>query len=128
MRHHIPVISSESLLLNEHPNIKTLVSALHYINDRTQLIEGMAVVQHGIEILKLNNKQAQQLELNFKISKHKPETLLSQLGILFNPDELEALNPYDLCLVLIRELQLGTGSAIYMRFFLDLVQQALVEF
>lgn len=110
---HIPIISSESLLLKSSSKVNFLINLLHYLND----LENRAVIYELLVFLsgeKENHHQfiAQHLE--------KPYDLL-QTYYGFEIDSLKQKSTYDLLEHAIKQFDLAPSSDAYINYLMDTV-------
>ena len=110
---HIPIISSESLLLKSSSKVNFLINLLHYLND----LENRAVIYELLVFLsgeKENHHQfiAQHLE--------KPYDLL-QTYYGFEIDSLKQKSTYDLLEHAIKQFDLASSSDAYINYLMDTV-------
>lgn len=118
----IPVISSDSLLLSNNPEIHCLISFLKYLNNPGDHIQAAVILEHIIDD---NNLLPLYLE---KLKQEKSIwNILKESDISLNPDSFWQKNTFDCCLEIIRELKLEKKSPQYIRFFLDQVNEYLVH-
>ncbi|HEX7410746.1 MAG TPA: UvrD-helicase domain-containing protein, partial [Bacteroidales bacterium] len=127
----IPVVSSESLLLSASPEVKMMVAMLRILLNPADKV---AVVEAIHLMAKWNSGGSEDLHKvwsgvlpNIRGEAPIPQTgfieFLQQLGIDFNPTNLQRLPLYDLCEQLIRMFGLNTNPNAYLQFFLDVVHK-----
>lgn len=120
IEHNIPVVSRESLLLNNAKEIIVLTSFLKYILNQHDFISASVVINYlylyqwfseekYIEFLKLVN-------LNKSTSLIK---LFNQAGIKIDELKIATSNLYDCCVEISKALKLNETNPQYIRFFLD---------
>jgi ATP-dependent exoDNAse (exonuclease V) beta subunit len=121
----VPVVSSDSLLLANKLEINTLVSFLTYINNKQNRVAGSAVLNYLLHNGKINNNQFNAALINAGLGKSLFEILLS-FGITIHENDLSLGNLFDNCLSIIKALELNKTAPLYIRFFLDEVNEFLV--
>jgi ATP-dependent exoDNAse (exonuclease V) beta subunit len=113
----IPVISSESLLLDNHPKVRFLVQLIRFVYEETTPFQAYPLLAYLA--------QAQN-----KISVHQyiKTSLEDALGFFksefgFNPKTLITASLYDFCLMAMGAFSLANGKDAYLQFFLDIVSE-----
>lgn len=113
----IPVISSESLLLDNHPKVRFLVQLIRFVYEETTPFQAYPLLAYLA--------QAQN-----KISVHQyiKTSLEDALGFFksefgFNPKTLTTASLYDFCLMAMGAFSLANGKDAYLQFFLDIVSE-----
>ncbi len=121
MEIEVPVISSDSLLLKNNQEINCLVAFLTYLNNPFDDISAAVVLNY----LSDNNK----LDKNIKELVRAKDlfTALRSLNINFNNRSFNQKNILDICIEIITKLQLEKKNSQYIRFFLDEVNDYLVN-
>jgi ATP-dependent exoDNAse (exonuclease V) beta subunit len=121
MEVEIPVISSDSLLLKNNKEINCLTSFLTYLNNPFDDISAAVVLNY----LSDNNK----LSGNIKELVRSKDlfAVLRSLNINLNNHSFNQKNILDICIEIITKLQLEKQSPQYIRFFLDEVNDYLVN-
>lgn len=119
---NIPVISSDSLLLKNNPAVNCIISFLKYINNPFDSISGAAVVTY------ISSKYPDYAELLNKLTTSKSLfTVLKSLAIHLSFDSFVQKNIFDSCVEIITKLHLEKNNPQYIRFFLDEVNDYLVN-
>ena len=117
----IPVISSESLLLDNHPKVRFLVQLIRFVYQETTpyqaypLLAYLAQTQNKISVHEYIKKSLGNASEFFK----------SEFG--FNPEALNTASIYDFCLMGIRSFSLANGKDAYLQFFLDVVSEVSLK-
>jgi ATP-dependent exoDNAse (exonuclease V) beta subunit len=121
MEEKIPVISSESLLLKNNAEVNCLVAFLTYLNDPSNMISAAVVLNYISDNTKLseNLKELSRTKDLFKV--------LRSLNITIDSRSFYQKNILDVCIEIIQHLGLEKKDAQYIRFFLDEVNDYLVN-
>lgn len=123
----IPVISSDSLLLNNSAEINFIFSVLKYLANNTDSITQAEIIEYlvakgyiGPASIDAEKKGPVTLDelLSFK-NKHGLQIIVEKAGIVFNTNYLSKLALYELCEELIRIFKLNKQPNAYVQFFLD---------
>ena len=121
---NIPVISSESLLLEQSTEIRFVLNFLRFIGDtkhpqyRFKIIEFLAA-QRGVK-----NKQHISSEEVSEMCKKSPGRFLSFIALYipdFNVDKWRRFSLLNLCHKITQSFQLEKTASAYVPFFLDVV-------
>lgn len=124
MKHNIPVVSSDSLLLKNNLEVNTLVAFLSYLHNEDDQISAASVINY----LRYSGKTdedsftAHLKQLSGKSSLYK---ILQDRGIDLDPSELLLKNLLDICIEVSEKLNLHHNNHLYIRFFLDEVSEFL---
>lgn len=119
---NIPVISSDSLLLKNNPCVNCIISFLKYLNNPFDSISAAAVVTY------VASKRPDYAEfLNNLNSSKNLFTVLKNQSIHLSGDSFVQKNIFDTCIEIITKLQLNNNSPQYIRFFLDEVNDYMVN-
>ncbi|MDI1356486.1 MAG: UvrD-helicase domain-containing protein [bacterium] len=125
MEQQIPIVSSDSLLLKNNLEINTVLCYLKYLQNNDDVISAAAVVNYLHQAGKMNKD-----ELHLFLKDLAKGTSLFQIfkkcNIHFRENELALNNVFDNCVEFIKALQLTDTNYIYIRFFLDEVNEYLV--
>lgn len=123
LENNIPVISSESLLLGNSPEVNFLVSFLGFLNNRED-----KKFQTAMAVFLVENKRVNKAELHSILSliNQKENNLfftswLKSSGFDVNIFQLRKLPLYELAETIVRTFFLHTEASPYIFFFLDLV-------
>ncbi|MBS1634444.1 MAG: UvrD-helicase domain-containing protein [Bacteroidetes bacterium] len=120
IKHGIPVVSSESLLLNNALEVNVLVSFLTYVSNEQDLVAASVVLNY----LHQKNRMTETdyirhlKELNLSKTKNL-YGILGGYGIDLSAEPLQLRNLYDICTEVSQALQLHLHNPTYVRFFLD---------
>ena len=117
----VPVISSDSLLLKNNTEINCLTSFLTYLNNPFDEISAAVVVNYISDhnVLSQNIKDLVRAKDLFAI--------LKSLNINLNARSFNQKNILDICIEIITGLHLEKNNPQYIRFFLDEVNDYLVN-
>lgn len=115
---NFPVISPDSLLLCHIPEVQALTAFLHYLLNPEDQIASATVLSHFYGSAVISAEQYHQaLASAGKNGKLIP--ILQSFGFDIQASGLELLNPFDLCLYLVKTLHLDQRAALAIRYFLD---------
>ncbi len=120
-KHNIPIISSDSLLLNNSKEIQFIVSLLKYITRPTENIIQAEIIEYLIENNFLKEKNIHTI-LKEK-SRKNFIALLKENNITLNSYHLSKMALYELCETLILLFNLHKKPNAYLQFFMDEVHQ-----
>jgi ATP-dependent exoDNAse (exonuclease V) beta subunit len=119
----IPVISNDSLLLNNCPEINTLAAFYRYIQNGKDAVSASVVLNYLLSIKKISLDQFHKSVSS--LNENGLYTILENLGVHISETELQTKNLLDLCIYLIERLGMNqvASAGIYLRFFLDEVSK-----
>jgi ATP-dependent exoDNAse (exonuclease V) beta subunit len=118
-KQNIPVISSDSLLLQNCKEVNVLSAFFNYLQNHHNQISASVVLNYYRQIGKINNNTLHELlHLSKKI---KLTETLKHLNINISETELNSKNLLDTAIYLIENLQLNhtQNASVYLRFYLD---------
>ena len=117
---NIPVVSSDSLLLNNSPEINLIISFLNYLINEKDLISASNILNYLYQEARINEENYIKAlrELNFYKKKDLAD-ILNALGIHLAFEKLFSSNLFDTCIEIINAFDLNIKNPIYIRFFLD---------
>lgn len=118
----IPVISSDSLLLKNNPEINCIVNFLKHLNNPSDLISAASVLNYCF----INNDAYQRIYDALFQSKSLIHAL-NKFGLTVSNEAFYQKNVFDVCVYIISLLKLETKNPQYLRFFLDEVNDYLVN-
>lgn len=120
----IPVVSSDSLLLKNNAEVNTVLSYLRCLMNPNDMVSAAAIVTYLCNARQLSCEQYD--ELLKRISSGEPlEKVLLQAGL--EKSKHPPINLYDHCLVIIKMLGVQKKAPDYIRFFLDEVNEFIVQ-
>lgn len=117
----IPVISSDSLLLKNNPEINCLASFLTYINDPFDDISASVVLNY------LSTNENLSGSIKELVRSKDLFRVLRTLHIDLDSHSFNQKNILDICIEIITHLKLEEKEPQYIRFFLDEVNDYLVN-
>jgi ATP-dependent exoDNAse (exonuclease V) beta subunit len=120
----IPVVSSDSLLLKNNPEVHTIVCFLNYLENPDDHVSAAAVLNY----LSMSGK-IPATAISEALKKLKSQNLFSILAgynISLYKNEFPLRNIFDNCIRVAQTLGLCEANHLYMRFFLDEVNEFLV--
>lgn len=120
LKQGIPVVSSDSLLLKNCPEVNFIISFLTWFINRHDAVAVTAVLSYLKESLKTEVGHNLLKESAYATS--KLQETLSSLDIKININQLSSLSLFELCTEVTRLFQLENKNALYLNFFLDEVQ------
>lgn len=116
----IPVVSADSLLLNNAVEINIILCFLKYIANQKDLVSASAVVQYLKDQQFCNEEEYIYFLRALNVSKTKNLfSILAECKIVSDTVKLTAYNLFDSCLEIISVLKLNQANPQYVRFFLD---------
>lgn len=122
----IPVVSSDSLLLKNNFEINTIIHYLSYLVNRKDLISAAAVLNYLYQSGKIGEKDyhlsLQELSRNTSLF-----DLFKNYGIKLWEQDMALNNILDHCIEIVNALDLTKTAYPYIRFFLDEVNEFLVQ-
>lgn len=121
MQEKIPVISSESLLLKNNPEINCLIAFLTYLNDPFNTISAAVVLNYISDNAKLSENLKELVKTKDLFG------VLRSLDFDINSRSFYQKNILDICIEIIQQLGLAKKDPQYIRFFLDEVNDYLVN-
>ncbi len=122
----IPVVSSESLLLKSCAEINCIVGFLNYLINPSDKINGAAVITYLVNSRSLASETYSNYLKLLNQGKNLFE-VLQLFDINFKEEHLQQKNIFDICIELISKLGLEIKKPQYIRFFLDEVNDYLVN-
>jgi ATP-dependent exoDNAse (exonuclease V) beta subunit len=121
----IPVVSSDSLLLQSNMEVNTLVAFLRYLANTNDKVSAAVVLNYACKINLINQSQfisaLDKLNANDSLFE-----ILNHLNISIYPQDYNLSNLLDNCIYFITALNLNKNGNTYLRFFLDEVNEYLV--
>ncbi|MBN8692791.1 MAG: UvrD-helicase domain-containing protein [Bacteroidetes bacterium] len=122
IQNNIPVISSDSLLLKNNQEINCILNFLKHLNNNNDIISAAAVIAYCTSNLTNTELHLHKLHLTKNLYQ-----VLNELGIKLTSEIFAKKNIFDSCIEIISALQLNKKNAQYIRFFLDEVNEYLVN-
>lgn len=116
-KNKIPVISSDSLLLNNSPEINFIHAILKYLVNSTDTIAQAEIIEYLVKMNYLGQTTLDEM-LILKQVIGLP-AIFERTGISFHTDYFSKLALYELCEALIRIFKLNKQPNVYLQFFLD---------
>jgi ATP-dependent exoDNAse (exonuclease V) beta subunit len=120
----IPVVSSDSLLLKNNPEVHTLLCFLNYLENSDDHVSAAAVLNYLAISGKIPSTGIS--EALKKLKSQNLFSILSEYGISLHKNEFPLRNIFDNCIRVAQTLELCEANHLYMRFFLDEVNEFLV--
>ncbi|MFD0931719.1 UvrD-helicase domain-containing protein [Psychroflexus salinarum] len=119
-QHQIPIISSETLLINSDEQVRLILSLLNILNDDSDEVSKAEVMDAITQRLDFSAEE-QFIFLKNNLNKEKEIfwQSLSDLGFTIDPDYFHSLPFYDAVEYLIPKLELDKKANAYLQFFLD---------
>lgn len=118
----IPVISSDSLLLKNNSEVNCIIAFLNYLNNPLDFVSAASVINYCIKDSLALAKALSSL--------NKSKNLFSVLNTnnyTIQFDDFSQKNVFDVCVHIITSLNLQKHNPQYIRFFLDEVNDYLVN-
>ncbi|MDF2448736.1 MAG: UvrD/REP helicase [Bacteroidota bacterium] len=116
----IPVVSADSLLLNNAFEVTVLLSFLRYLNNHKDLAAASVVVQYVLDCGLCTEENYIDFVRELNSSKTKNLFgILSECALKVDVLKLTATNLFECCLEIIDLLKLNEKNPQYIRFFLD---------
>lgn len=122
IQNNIPVISSDSLLLKNNPEINCIINFLKHLNNNKDMISAAGVIAYCA-----SHSNSPEQYLNKLHASKNIYSVLSELKIQLNSELFAKKNIFDSCIEIISVLQLNKKNGQYIRFFLDEVNEYLVN-
>ncbi|MCW3076176.1 MAG: helicase UvrD [Bacteroidetes bacterium] len=122
---NIPVVSSDSLLLKNNLEVNTLFNFLNYLNNKEDKVSAASVIDYLFQSGQISNEQ---MNASFKdlAERNSLFEVLRECGIVISENDFLLSNLFDNCIDIIKALGLNKTAPLYMRFFLDEVNEYLV--
>jgi len=117
LQHGVPVVSSDSLLLKNCPEVNFIVTFLTWLINRQDAVAATAVLSYL--------KESSEFKVEHEVMKENAyspsglEKVFSSLGIKINTNHLSSLSLFELCTEVVRLFQLEYKNPLYLNFFLD---------
>ncbi len=121
----IPVVSSDSLLLQSNLEVNTLVAFLKYLANTNDTISGATVLNYALQTNLMNQQQFNDA-LNQLTHNKSLFEILNTYSISIQSSDYGLSNLLDNCIFFINALYLNKNGYTYLRFFLDEVNEYLV--
>lgn len=121
MEKGIPVISSDSLLLKNNPEINCITAFLTYLNNPSDTISAAVVLNY------ISDNSSVSKNIKALTSSYNLFGVLKDLHIELNISSFTQKNIIDICIEIITKLKLEEKNPQYIRFFLDEVNDYLVN-
>ena len=116
----IPIISSETLLINNAPEVVFIVDIITWYIEEDNLLAKINALHFIAERLGIKKKHSFLRSMIF-LGKQEFSSKLKSLGIDFNINLLAIKPLYDSIEYIINSFKLATASPAYLQFFLDIV-------
>lgn len=116
----VPVVSADSLLLNNAKEVSIVLAFLKYISNQKDFVSASVVVNYLLDRQLCN--EAQYIAFLRELNTSKTKTLfdiLNECQLRVNILKLTASNLFDACLEIVHTLKLNESNPQYIRFFLD---------
>lgn len=121
----IPVVSSDSLLLKNNLEVNTLICFLNYLNNNEDNVSAAGILNYLLQ-----SKQITDTQFNDSVKKisfrNSLFNILNELGISIFKEDFLLKNLLDNCIHIISLIGLNKTNHLYIRFFLDEVNEFLV--
>lgn len=121
----IPVVSSESLLLQNNKQVNTIIAFLKYLSDQNDKISAGVVIEYLHSAAIINEEQF--VASLMKLRELDLYRILIELNIEVSKEELLFGNLFDTCILISETLQLHQKDELYIRFFLDAVTEFILS-
>ncbi len=125
VENNIPVVSSDSLLLQSNLEVNTLVAFLKYLANNNDKISAACVLNYAHQTQLCSHTEfieaLDNLDSNLSLFK-----ILNSIDISIHQNDYYLSNLLDNCILFITALQLNINGNTYLRFFLDEVNEYLV--
>lgn len=116
----IPVVSNESLLLNNANEITVILSFLKYVSNQKDLVSASVIINYLFKNQFCNEEQY--IVFLRELNSFKPKSLfklLNESKLMVDVLKITSSNLFDCCLEIINILSLNKKNPQYIRFFLD---------
>jgi ATP-dependent exoDNAse (exonuclease V) beta subunit len=118
--HNVPIISSETLLINSDENVQLILNVLQVLNDEYNDICKAEVLENLVSRLGYSEERKYNiLSKTLRKDKHLFWETLKELGYALQPSHFHTLPFYDAIEYLINQLELNQNGNAYLQFFLD---------
>ncbi len=117
LQHGVPVVSSDSLLLKNCPEVNFSITFLTWLINRQDAVAATAVLSYLKESSEF--KVEHELLRENAYSPSGMEKVFSSLGIKLNSNHLSSLSLFELCTEVVRLFKLEFKNPLYLNFFLD---------
>jgi ATP-dependent exoDNAse (exonuclease V) beta subunit len=122
---HIPVVSSDSLLLKNNLEINTILCYLAYLVDNRDQVSAATVLNYLFQSGRIGEADLHRYLAELTTGKSLFDLLRSG-GINLREEELSLNNLLDNCIAVIKALRMQEHAYNYIRFFLDEINEFLV--
>ena len=116
----IPVVSAESLLLNNANEVTVIVSFLRYVSNQKDLVSASVIINYLYKHQFCNEEQS--ISFLRELNSYKAKslfTILNECKLSIDILKITSANLFDCCLEVISILNLNQKNPQYVRFFLD---------
>lgn len=121
----IPVVSSDSLLLKNNLEVNTIINFLAYLENRENVVSAAVVIDYLFQSGQISNEQLN-ASLKDLAAKNSLFEVLRRCGISCNEQSFLLSNLFDNCIEIVKATGLNKTAPLYVRFFLDEVNEYLV--
>lgn len=116
----VPVVSADSLLLNNATEITVIISFLKYISNQKDLVSASVIIHYLYSQQYFGEMQNVKYLRELNTREHKKlYTILKECGLSIDVLKLTSSNLFECCLEIITVLKLNEKNPQYVRFFLD---------
>lgn len=127
-KNRVPIISSETLLINSDNQVQLILNLLRVLNNNLDEVSKSEILEFITE--KKNFSSEEQFTiLRESLNKEKGVfwKTLSDLGYAINPEHFHSIPFYDAVEYLINEFELDKSANAYLQFFLDEVFEFTIK-
>lgn len=121
LENNVEIMSSETLLLNNHPKIKFIINLLNFLNNEDDKSSKVKLLYFLYEHFNCTEKKHHFIAdlLNLKANNFYRE--LSKYGVYFNENEFHQNPFYESIEYIVRSFNLTDDANSYIQFFLEVV-------
>lgn len=121
----IPVVSSDSLLLKNNLEVNSIINFLSYLNNKEDVVSASAVINYLYQSKQITKELFNEALKSIGQGKSLFDVLRS-CNVIINENDFLLSNIFDNCISIVTALGLNKTAPLYMRFFLDEVNEYLV--
>ena len=121
LNNKIPVISSESLLVQNAPEVALLVAWMHIMIGSNKSLNLLVVCKYLIEKKKIPYTNIHDLLTNERIGEKNVLKLMLTAGMTMQLDELRSMSLLECCFSICETFSIDIQSNTYLQFFLESV-------
>ncbi|MDX1830104.1 MAG: UvrD-helicase domain-containing protein [Lutibacter sp.] len=121
LENNVEIMSSETLLLNNHPKIKFIINLLNFLNNEDDKSSKVKLLYFLYEHINCTEKKHHFITSLLNLDANNFYKELSKYGVYFNKNEFHQNPFYESVEYIVRSFNLTDDANSYIQFFLEVV-------